>query len=252
MKFAFRIELATESGSTPRQSRFVSKIGGRSIATRQPASVEGTPDDGAHAVSLTDGQNRSLDIARKNRIPRLFTTKSLEAHLLGRPLRLDDAIAREHRRSDCAHFALTHEIVQGMRERGKGGVIFVSSVNGFCASRGMANYNATKAYDLLFAEGLAPELRPHGVDVQALCPGGTLTEFQRVAGLDTRNFGPFARLMFATPTSVVATSLRTLGHRVTVVPGFLNKLMVLSMRLVPRRLSTWILGSVMDRFAAGH
>ena len=54
-----------------------------------------------------------------------------------------------------ASILLTHEIVQGMRERGRGGVIFVSSVNGFCASRGMANYNATKAYDLLFAEGLA-------------------------------------------------------------------------------------------------
>jgi hypothetical protein len=151
-----------------------------------------------------------------------------------------------------APILLTHEIVQGMRERGRGAVIFVSSVNGFCAARGMANYNATKAYDLLFAEGLAEELRPYGVDVQALCPGGTLTEFQRVAGLDTRNFGPFSRLMFMTPTTVVATSLRALGGRVTVIPGFLNKLMILTMRLVPRRLSTWILGSIMDRFAAGN
>jgi hypothetical protein len=147
---------------------------------------------------------------------------------------------------------LTHEIVQGMRERGRGGVIYVSSVNGFCAARGMANYNATKAYDLLFAEGLAGELRPYGVDVQALCPGGTLTEFQQVAGLDTRKFGPFARLLFASPASVVSTSLRTLGRRVTVIPGVLNKLTVLTMRLLPRRLSTWILGSILNRLAAGH
>jgi short-subunit dehydrogenase len=146
---------------------------------------------------------------------------------------------------------LTHEIVQGMRERGRGGVIFVSSVNGFCAARGMTNYNATKAYDLLFAEGLAAELRPYGVDVQALCPGGTITEFQQVAGLDTRNFGPLARLMFVHPPSVVATSLRTLGGRVTVIPGVLNKLAVLIIRLMPRRLATWIFGSVMERFSAG-
>jgi short-subunit dehydrogenase len=149
-----------------------------------------------------------------------------------------------------ASILLTHEIVQGMRERGRGGVIFVSSVHGFCASRGMANYNATKAYDLLFAEGLAEELRPYGVDVQALCPGGTLTEFQRVAGLDTRNFGPLARLMFTTPAAVVVASLRALGHRVTVVPGVLNKLAVLAMRLMPRRVSTWLFGSIVDRFAA--
>jgi short-subunit dehydrogenase len=115
----------------------------------------------------------------------------------------------------------------------------------------MANYNATKAYDLLFAESLAEELRPYGVHVQALCPGGTITEFQQVAGLDTRNFGPLARLMFVRPASVVATSLRMLGGRVIVIPGVLNKLAVVLIRLMPRRLSTWILGSVMERFSAG-
>ena len=57
--------------------------------------------------------------------------------------------------------------------------------------------------------------------------------------------------MFATPTSVVATSLRTLGRRVTVIPGFLNKLTVLTMRVMPRRVSTWLFGLVMERFAAG-
>jgi hypothetical protein len=166
-------------------------------------------------------------------------------------LDMDPSVQESMINVNCrAPILLTHEIVQGMRERGRGGVIFVSSVNAFCAARGMANYNATKAYDLLFAEGLAAELRPYGVDVQALCPGGTLSEFQGVAGLDTRNFGPFARLMFATPTSVVVTSLRALGGRVTVIPGFLNKLAVLTMRLMPRRVSTWIFGSVMDRFAA--
>jgi hypothetical protein len=145
---------------------------------------------------------------------------------------------------------LTHEIAQAMRERGRGGIVFVSSVNGFCAARGMANYNATKAYDLLFAEGLASELAPYGVDVQALCPGGTRTEFQRVAGLDTRRFGPLARLIFASPTAVVTASLRNLGRRVTVVPGLMNKLTVTILKVLPRRLGRWMLGVTMDRFAA--
>ncbi len=167
-------------------------------------------------------------------------------------LDMDPSVQESMINLNCrAPMLLTHEIVQGMRERGQGGVIFVSSVNGFCAARGMTNYNATKAYDLLFAESLAEELRPYGVHVQALCPGGTITEFQQVAGLDTRNFGPLARLMFVRPTSVVATSLRTLGGRVIVIPGVLNKLAVLLIRLMPRRLSTWIFGSVMERFAAG-
>jgi hypothetical protein len=151
-----------------------------------------------------------------------------------------------------APLLLTHEIAQGMRERGKGGVILVSSLNGFCASRGMANYNATKAYDLIFAEGLAEELRPHGIDVQALCPGGTLTEFQRVAGLDVSNFGPLTRLIFTSPSYVVAKSLGALGRRVTVIPGVLNTLLALTMRLLPRRLATWIYGVAMGRLAANR
>jgi short-subunit dehydrogenase len=147
---------------------------------------------------------------------------------------------------------LTHEIAQGMRERGRGGVIVVSSVSGFCAARGMVSYNATKAYDLIFAEGLASELRRHGVHVQAMCPGGTHSEFQRVAGLEAKNFGPLERLMFTTPTAVVATSLNTLGGRVTVVHGWLNRLLVLSMKLTPRPISTWLFGAFVQRFSAGH
>jgi short-subunit dehydrogenase len=139
-----------------------------------------------------------------------------------------------------------------MRERGRGGVIVVSSVSGFCAARGMVSYNASKAYDLIFAEGLASELRVYGVDVQAMCPGGTYSEFQRVAGLEPKNFGLLQRLMFTTPTAVVATSLNTLGGHVTVVHGWLNRLLVLSMKLVPRPISTWIFGAFVQRFADSH
>lgn len=147
---------------------------------------------------------------------------------------------------------LSHELAQGMRERGRGGLVFVSSVNGFCAARGMSNYNATKAYDLLFGEGLASELKPYGVDVQVLCPGPTLSEFQEVAGLDRRKVGPFERWVFVSPSSVVLSSLRALGKRVTVIPGLSNKLAVFMMRLLPRRLSRWILGTAIEQLAENH
>ena len=151
-----------------------------------------------------------------------------------------------------APMLLTHEIAQGMQERGRGGVIVVSSVSGFCAARGMITYNATKAWDLLFAEGLASELGQYGVDVQAMCPGGTYTEFQQAAGLEPRNLGPLQRLMFTGPTAVVATSLRKLGGRTTIVHGWLNRLLVLSMKLTPRPISTWLFGMFVERFSAKH
>lgn len=168
-------------------------------------------------------------------------------------LDMDSGVQESMLNLNCrAPLLLTHEIAQGMRERGRGGVVIVSSVNAFSGARGMANYNATKAFDLLFAEGLAGELKPYGVDVQALCPGGTISEFQQVAGLDARRFGPFARLMFMSPAAVVTSSLRSLGRRVTVVPGLLNKLMVLTMKLLPRRAVAWVLGTLMERFSAKH
>jgi hypothetical protein len=46
--------------------------------------------------------------------------------------------------------------------------------------------------------------------------------------------------------------LRKLGGRVTVVHGWLNRLLVLSMKLTPRPISTWIFGAFMARFSDGH
>ena len=144
---------------------------------------------------------------------------------------------------------LTHEFARGMRERGRGGVIVVSSVMGFSGASGWANYTATKGYDLLFAESMAAELRPYGVHVQALCPGATRTEFQKTAGIRLGHFGPLEPLVFAPVDSVVRKSLRQLGRRVTVVPGIMNRLNVLMTRFLPRRLHTWIFGFMTRRFS---
>lgn len=165
-------------------------------------------------------------------------------------LDMDPSVQESMINLNChAPVVITHDVAQGMRDRRRGGVIFVASVNGFCGAPGMANYNATKGYDLLFAEGLAAELAPDGVDVQALCPGGTYTEFQSVAGIDTARLGPLRDLLFTNASTVVDTSLRKLGKRVTVVPGFVNKFNVFMMRFMPRWLSTRLLGTALHRLA---
>jgi len=165
-------------------------------------------------------------------------------------LDMDPAVQESMIHLNCrAPIALTHELAQGMQERGRGAVIFVSSVNGFSGAPTMASYNATKAFDLLFAEGLAAELAPHGVHVQALCPGGTDTEFQGLAGLDSEKLGPLRRLFFMQPAKVVTTSLTKLGRRVTVVPGWLNRLNVFMMRFMPRAWGARLLGAALRRMS---
>lgn len=55
-----------------------------------------------------------------------------------------------------------------MAKREKVGIIFMSSIVSFQGVPHIANYAASKAYDLIFAEGVAAELKPYNVDVTAV------------------------------------------------------------------------------------
>src|ERR1700674_5534802 len=77
---------------------------------------------------------------------------------------------------------LTHLFLPAMVERRSGYVLIVASTAGFQPVPYISTYAATKGFDLLFAEGLAEEVRRYGVHVCALCPGSTVSEFHEVAG----------------------------------------------------------------------
>ena len=83
---------------------------------------------------------------------------------------------------------LTRLYVAGMVERRHGDILILASTAAFQAVPFNSVYAATKAFDLLFAEGIAEEVRPFGVRVCALCPGSTNTEFQQVAEQPDRAF----------------------------------------------------------------
>jgi hypothetical protein len=70
-----------------------------------------------------------------------------------------------------------------MTERRSGAVLIVSSMAGHQPMPNFGSYAATKAAITSFAESLHCELRPSGVTVTALCPGGVTTEFSQVAGV---------------------------------------------------------------------
>jgi len=76
-----------------------------------------------------------------------------------------------------APLILTHHFGRAMRQRGRGGIIFLTSTVVFAGVPMWSNYAASKAYDLVLAEGLAKELHDDGVSVLALGPGPTGTEF---------------------------------------------------------------------------
>lgn len=122
-------------------------------------------------------------------------------------------------------------------ERGHGGIILISSIVGFQGMPNSANYAATKAYVQSLGEALNVELAPYGVDVLTSAPGPTNSGFAERAG---------QRMGAALEASVVAEkTLKALGNKATVLPGFLSKLLVYSLALLPRQLRVKIMGRVM-------
>src|ERR1700735_350377 len=73
-------------------------------------------------------------------------------------------------------FNMCRPVIEGMRERGFGRIINISSINGQKGQMGQANYSAAKAGDLGFTKALAQENANKGVTVNAICPGYIATE----------------------------------------------------------------------------
>jgi short-subunit dehydrogenase len=140
----------------------------------------------------------------------------------------------------AAPLALTAALLPKLRARGRGAVIFTGSTAGWQPLPLHALYAATKAFDNLLAEGLWGELRGSGVDVLALEPGPTETEFQVAAG-ELAHAGEPA-------DKVVRVALRALGRQPSVVSGGYNWLRAnVAGRILPRSLLALVAKQVMER-----
>ena len=123
---------------------------------------------------------------------------------------------------------LTARLLPAMKQRGRGGVIIVSSMGGLVPLPYYAVYSGTKALLQNWGEAIAVEMQGTGVDVQVLAPGDTKTGFQEVAGeMSTK---------WSSVEDVVGDSLAGLGTKTVVVPGFENRLSLFLQRLIPRRM----------------
>ena len=129
---------------------------------------------------------------------------------------------------------LTHLFLPAMVERGSGYIMILASTAAFQPVPYITTYAATKGFDLLFAEGLAEEARRYGVNVCALCPGSTVSEFHEVAGQPLHMAGPQE-----SNEKVARVGLQALAQgKPRVISGTRNWLSVEAQRLAPRRLVT--------------
>jgi uncharacterized protein len=143
---------------------------------------------------------------------------------------------------------LTRIYLPRMVGRRSGDILIVASTAAFQPVPFIAAYAATKAFDLLFAEGLAEEMRGFGVRVCALCPGSTNTEFQQVAHQPDRAFR-YAE----TADKVARVGLEGLAQgKSSVISGGRNRWMVFGERFAPRAFVAKMAAKVMGPESAKH
>jgi short-subunit dehydrogenase len=136
---------------------------------------------------------------------------------------------------------LTHRFLGPMRDRKRGTIVNVASTAGFQGVPYMATYAATKAFVLSFSEAIAEENRAHGIQVMALCPGVTETNFFEASKIDR----PPMRTI-QTAEEVVDAALRGLArHKTVVISGWTNWFTIEAERFVPRSLVTKVAGKAL-------
>lgn len=204
----------------------------RHVGAMHPVACEALPADlgSAAGVAAVLARMASLDVGLAVHAagfgtsgPFVATSAAAEADLL--------AV------NALAPLRLSHALAPRLQARGRGGLVFMSSIVAFQGVARAANYAASKAYVQSLAEALALELRPHGVDVLASAPGPVHSGFAARAGMVLGRA--------ADPADVAAATVAALGRGSTVRPGALAKLLGASLATAPRALRVRIMAAIM-------
>ena len=136
---------------------------------------------------------------------------------------------------NCRALTAVTTVVLPYMERG-GFVLNVCSIASFCPNTRMTVYSSTKAYVMSFSRGLREELKPHGINVLAVCPGPMKTEFLDVANITDRS-PMFKTLPYSDPEIVADRAVVLAGKgRAVYTPKFLFKFYRVLAKLVPHSL----------------
>jgi short-subunit dehydrogenase len=113
-----------------------------------------------------------------------------------------------------ATMSLARGFVPRLRQRGRGGLLLTSSVEGLIGCPYSTVYAASKAFVNSLGEGLWGELTPEGIDVLTLCPGATDTEAPRKQGID-----PATMSNVMSPDEVARLALDNLQNGPVYIPS---------------------------------
>ena len=136
---------------------------------------------------------------------------------------------------------LMRHVLKGMVARRRGGIINLASLGAYAPGPYQAPYHASRAYILSLSEAVAAEVAPLGVRITAVAPGPVSTGFHAKMGADQDIYRYLVPAISPETVARWAVAAHNLGARV-VVPGFINNVLALLLRLMPHRLSVPIQG----------
>lgn len=158
------------------------------------------------------------------------------------------ALAAEIQLMVTAVTELTHRVIPGMKARGWGRIVNLSSLAAFSPPGSGLLYTGIKSYLLDMSQALDMELKPAGIHVTALCPGFTHSEFHDAMGTrDAANRIP--AILWQQPDAVVREGWAAVNKGKPIcIPGRVNKLLSNTMRPVPYG-AQYVLGRTFNPFA---
>ncbi|HEU4730990.1 MAG TPA: SDR family oxidoreductase [Kofleriaceae bacterium] len=130
--------------------------------------------------------------------------------------------------------------------RGRAYLVNIASIGAYQSVPHMAVYAASKAFVRNFTEALHDELRGSPISATCVCPGGTRTGFHAAAGAGDYSWIANSSMMSAQAVARITVDAMRKGKR-NVVPGVANKLACWSVRLVSRRIASWMSGLVLGK-----
>jgi len=129
----------------------------------------------------------------------------------------------------AAPMQLSHAVLPQMVARKSGTIVNVSSVAGYFAA---GHYSAAKAYVTVLTESMHAEVSKHGVNVSALCPGFTKTEFHQRAKM---KMDALPNFMWLNADFLVAKSWTDAqAGKAISIPGWQYRVMVWIAKNAPR------------------
>lgn len=157
---------------------------------------------------------------------------------------MDDHVKEIHTNA-FTPLKLIYLLSQPMLARGRGGIILMSSLSAFQGSPYISTYAATKAFNIILAEGLWDEWRERGVDMM-VCVSGAVKTPNYVASEPGQTGGLGDMTM--EPDQVVHEALNALGKQPYVIPGRMNRISSFVMRhLLPRTFAVGLMGRVLKK-----